>query len=278
MVRFDSIDNLVSVPQRTHTYGTRDEILNHYALPFGISYTENPTSKMIDDEYEKLPVHDRDIYVPQPLRHEFSTSGSRSGRVIYVIDNAVKVEFEMSRMSKAAILAGRSHGCFKLCKGERTIIPPGMEVVIHTPEQSRFLDIPISRYELQNGSHMEKNQYLKATYMESLREPSMTNIDARRSIIDVTERVKVFSIADAEGLKLGNHFHRKMKEWYFLVSGSQEWILDSRKERRRHKLIPKEMITVPRHVAHVVMPAPQTEFIGIIDRNFDAGDLHKYEF
>ena len=43
--------------------------------------------------------------------------------------------------------------------------------------------------------------------------------DDRRRIVDVTPRVKVFTVADMPGLELANHYHAKTDEVFHVLQG-----------------------------------------------------------
>lgn len=105
------------------------------------------------------------------------------------------------------------------------------------------------------------------------------NEDPRRKIVDVTPRIKVFTVADAEGLQLGNHYHAKTPEWYYVHDGKLLVKLEDirTKQRRTYEVSNGEKLELPLYVAHLVIPHPRTIFLGILEADFDPKDLLEYK-
>src|SRR3989338_7179095 len=84
------------------------------------------------------------------------------------------------------------------------------------------------------------------------------NEDDRRRILDLTPNVKLFEVKSEKGLRLGNHYHQNMDEWYFAVSGEFDWTVGNPNNGERRRIIQSEgqVLYIPRNVAHVVVPSP----------------------
>ncbi|MAF99540.1 MAG: hypothetical protein CMH61_02910 [Nanoarchaeota archaeon] len=103
--------------------------------------------------------------------------------------------------------------------------------------------------------------------------------DLRRSIVDISGKVKYFTVTGVEGIQLGNHYHESTAEEFYVVRGSLRIKLeDTRtKERAEYEVIPGQSIGMPLYVAHLVLPEPGTEFVNICEIDFDpAVDIHPY--
>ncbi len=266
------IDHLVSTVEMAEIchigsiYG-----LKHYSLPFGVSYVENTTPVLEDTALALLsPIllstHLHGLITYHPVDNE-----NNQRKVLYVLEKEIGIEFSNKEKSDDTM-------AFVLRAGERTVIPSGFDVKVQAYAGSKFLDIPISLPQILRAPHMDENRFCTPTLLRTLQNPPLTNVDTRRAIVDVTPQVKVFSVADADGLRLGDHFHNYVNEWCFLISGSQLWTVELDGKRCEYTMSPGEIITVPKRVAHVVQPVPNTQFVGIIDRDFDPNDLYKFIF
>jgi len=103
--------------------------------------------------------------------------------------------------------------------------------------------------------------------------------DYRRRIVDVTSRIKLFTIPDMEGLKLGNHYHEHTPEMFYIQDGKVHFKLENTKTQKRQEYTvePGQSIEMPLCVAHQVLPEPRSLFLGILGEDFDPNDLIKYE-
>ncbi len=104
--------------------------------------------------------------------------------------------------------------------------------------------------------------------------------DERRHIVDVTPRVKVYHVADRENVRLAGHYHARMEEHFYVIGGKLEFVVEhvDTKERKRYELLPGNSLVIPARYAHLALPAPNTQFLGIIDIDFDPKDFCKYSF
>ena len=102
--------------------------------------------------------------------------------------------------------------------------------------------------------------------------------DPRRTIIDITPRLKRFTTADMPGVRLGDHYHAKMQESFYVEHGRLLCKLEdiNTKERREYMVEAGQSIRMPLYVAHLVLPGPRSEFLNIIERDFDPADLLSY--
>jgi len=105
------------------------------------------------------------------------------------------------------------------------------------------------------------------------------NEDERRTIIDITPRIKFFTIANFNELKLGNHYHEKMPESFYCTDGKIYFKLEdiNTKERQEYVIEPGQGITMPLFVAHLVLPDRKSRFIKILGADFDKDDLKEYK-
>ena len=103
--------------------------------------------------------------------------------------------------------------------------------------------------------------------------------DSRRKIVDVSSRVKLFTIADVDGLKLGNHYHERTPESFYTLDGRIHFKLEDiqTKEKQEYVLESGQGISMPLFVAHLLIPERGARFIGILGTDFDPTDLNKYE-
>jgi mannose-6-phosphate isomerase-like protein (cupin superfamily) len=103
--------------------------------------------------------------------------------------------------------------------------------------------------------------------------------DERRQILDITPKIKLFTIADVDGLKLANHYHEKTHESFYCLNGRIYFKLENSKtgERQSYTLEPGQGINIPLFVAHLLLPEKRSSFLGILETDFDPNDLKKYE-
>jgi len=103
--------------------------------------------------------------------------------------------------------------------------------------------------------------------------------DSRREIIDVTPRVKKFTVADMTGLELGHHYHARTNELFHVLEGQMRIKFEdiNTKQRMEYVVTPGQNVTVPLYVAHLVLPTPNAVFLGEVHPEFDREDLNPYK-
>ncbi len=103
--------------------------------------------------------------------------------------------------------------------------------------------------------------------------------DPRRKIVDVTNRIKVFYITDMENLRLGDHYHKKTLESFYVIDGKIHFKLEdiNTKERKEYELKTGGSIDMPLLVAHLLLPSGQTRFLKILGNDFEETDLNFYK-
>lgn len=108
---------------------------------------------------------------------------------------------------------------------------------------------------------------------------SYHNDPERRKITDVSRQIKVFEIADKQGIQLGNHYHQYMRELFHVISGQVHIKLEDvqTKERQEYRLEPGQSMEMPLYVAHLVLPESCSIFLKRISPGFDPNDLNKYD-
>lgn len=119
---------------------------------------------------------------------------------------------------------------------------------------------------------------MKNTLTNLVSTPSR-NKDERRSIIAVALKTKLYIIADADGIKLANHYHTKSEESFFVLDGKVQFKLEdiNTHERAEYIIESGQKITIPIYVSHLVLPTRKARFIGVATEHFDPADSHKYE-
>lgn len=102
--------------------------------------------------------------------------------------------------------------------------------------------------------------------------------DERREIIDVTPRIKTFKVGTKYGIELGNHYHQQTTETFYVLFGSLYVALQdlASGDIQETTLIPYQSLKVPPNTAHTFLPAPMTEFLALLDRDFDPKDIYSH--
>ena len=103
--------------------------------------------------------------------------------------------------------------------------------------------------------------------------------DTRRRIIDISRKVKFFTVADVEEIQLGNHYHETTVEDFYVVRGSLRIKLEDTRTKKRaeYEVRPGQRIQMSLYVAHLVLPKPCTEFVNVCEIDFDPSvDIHHY--
>lgn len=101
--------------------------------------------------------------------------------------------------------------------------------------------------------------------------------DARRKITDISPRVKHFVVY--QEIPLGNHYHKKTHETFYLTKGKFEIKFEDPRtgERHTYEVRPGDSVDVPLLVAHRVLANPGTEFINVCLTDFDLADIYRYD-
>lgn len=105
-----------------------------------------------------------------------------------------------------------------------------------------------------------------------------SHLDERRKIVDITDTVKFFQIANREGLRLGNHYHKCTNELFYVIEGELVFKLEDveTKNKQEYLVEPGSSIKIPLYVAHLVIAEPRSKFVASVQPVFDPNDLNKY--
>ncbi len=219
-----------------------------------------------------------------------------TGRGSICVENDLSLVYSIEGRLGFTSLFGRNafHTTF-YDKGQLQIIEKDQRLDLKN--KATCLQIDVTRNDLRRWQEAGKLDLESGTSI--LTEKRFSNVDSRRTIVDVTPQVKLFYIAHQEGLCLGNHYHCETNEFYFVVQGRLDWKLESvnfipamecdegcceeelrmmfqRRLRRSYIVEAGQMLHVPTHMAHVVQPASGTIFVGVLDHDFDAKDIFGY--
>lgn len=141
-----------------------------------------------------------------------------------------------------------------------------------------------NRVGIRIGPSSKSTRFLHVASQEEIKclkvNPAKGHTDERRSIVDITSRVKHFTIPEGSSPELGHHYHDTMRERFAVLKGEFDIFLidiDDTNNKERYTVNAGQFVEVPLRSAHLVVPTPGTEFVNVIPGvDFDPKDLNEY--